>query len=38
MMLYWIELGLLVVLVPSAVWAGAKALRTVIEKAKRGSL
>jgi len=33
-MLYWIEIGLLVVLVPVAFWASAKALRNVIEKAK----
>ena len=33
-MLWWIEISLLVVLVPVAAWAGAKALRSVIVKMK----
>jgi len=33
-MLWWIEVGLLVVLIPLAVRAGAKALHSVIQKIK----
>ncbi len=33
-MLFWVEIGLLVVLLPIAAWQGVKALRSVIVKMK----
>jgi len=36
MILWWIEVGLLAVLVPLAVWAGADALHSVILRVKGG--
>ena len=38
MILYWIQICLLVVLVPVAAWQGAVALHSVIEKVKRDEL
>jgi len=37
-MLWWIEVSLLVVLIPVAVWAGAKAAYSLAQKIKEGEL